>query len=88
MPGTSFPADSIVAKALWKLTWFLRDLGYDTELLGRDEVDETQLVGLRGVVKISHIVVNGSSLLRLDGFAHSGCWEQLSSANLDHPQVV
>ena len=51
-------------KALWKLNWFLRDFGYDTELLGRDEVDETQLVGLKGVVKISHIVFNGTSLLR------------------------
>ena len=28
-------------KALWKLNWFLRDFGYDIELLGRDEVDET-----------------------------------------------
>ena len=35
-------------KALWKLNWFLRDFGYDTELLGRDEVDERQLVGLTG----------------------------------------
>jgi hypothetical protein len=35
-------------------------------------VDETQLVGLKGVVKISQIVLNGSSLIRLDGFAHSG----------------
>ena len=26
-------------KALWKLNWFLRDFGYDAELLGRDEVD-------------------------------------------------
>ena len=52
-------------KALWKLNWFLRDFGYDTELLGRDEVDDQQLVGLRGVVKISHIVINGTSLLRL-----------------------
>ena len=34
-------------KALWKLNWFLRDFGYDTEMLGRDEVDETQLVVLR-----------------------------------------
>ena len=25
---------------LWKLNWFLRDFGYDSELLGRDEVDE------------------------------------------------
>src|SRR6202521_5575294 len=50
-------------KALWKLNWFLRDFGYDTELLGRDEVDERQLVGLKGVVKISHIDFYGSSLL-------------------------
>jgi hypothetical protein len=75
-------------KAQWKLNWFLRDFGYDTELLGRDEVDETQLVGLKGVVKISHIVCNGSSLLRLDGFASAGRWEELSPANLDNPQVV
>ena len=75
-------------KALWKLNWFLRDFGYDTELLGRDEVDEQQLVGLKGVVKISHIVFNGASLLRLDGFAPAGRWEELSPANLDNPQVA
>jgi hypothetical protein len=75
-------------KALWKLNWFLRDFGYDTELLGRDEVDEGQLVGLKGVVKISHIVFNGASLLRLDGFAPTDRWEDLSPANLDNPQVA
>jgi hypothetical protein len=75
-------------KALWKLNWFLRDFGYDTELLGRDEVDEKQLVGLTGVVKISHIVFNAASLLRLDGFAPAGRWEELSPANLDNPQVA
>jgi len=75
-------------KALWKLNWFLRDFGYDTELLGRDEVDETQLVGLKGVVKVSHIVFNGVSWLRLDGFAPAGRWEELSPANLDNPQVA
>src|SRR5450755_1658572 len=75
-------------KALWKLNWFLRDFGYDTEQLARDEVDEKQLVGLRGVVKISHIVFNSASLLRLDGFAPAGRWEELSPANLDNPQVA
>jgi len=75
-------------KALWKFNWFLRDFGYDTDLLGRDEVDETRLVGLMGVVKISHIVVNGASLIRLDGFASAGRWEELSPANLDNPQVA
>jgi hypothetical protein len=69
-------------KALWKFNWFLRDFGYDVELLGRDEVDETQLIGLTGVVKISHVVLNGTSLLRLDGFAPASRWEELSPANL------
>ena len=75
-------------RALWKLNWFLRDFGYDVELLGRDEVDERQLVGLQGVVKISHIVFNGASLLRFDGFAPAGRWEELSPANLDGSQVA
>ena len=75
-------------KALWKLNWFLRDFGYDTEMLGRDEVDETQLVGLNGVVKASLIVFNGASLLRLDGFAPASRWEELSPANLDSSQVA
>jgi hypothetical protein len=67
-------------RALWKLNWFLRDFGYDTELLGRDEIDEKSLAGLCGVVKISHTVVNGTSLLNLDGFAPACRWEELSSA--------
>jgi hypothetical protein len=75
-------------KAQWKLNWFLRDFGYDNELLGRDEVDEAQIVGLSGVVKISHIVCNGASLLRFDGFAPADRWEELSPANLDNPQVA
>jgi hypothetical protein len=66
-------------RALWKLTWFLRDFAYDTELLGRDEIDEKSLIGLRGVVKISHAVVKGASLLNLDGFAPASQWEKLSS---------
>jgi hypothetical protein len=66
-------------RALWKLSWFLRDFGYDAELLGQDEIDDKNLVGLRGVIKVSHVVVNGSSLLNLDGFAPSSRWVQLSS---------
>jgi hypothetical protein len=65
-------------KALWKLTWFLRDFGYDSDLLGHDEVDDKNLVGLRGVVKISHTVLNGTTLLNLDGFAPASQWEELS----------
>jgi hypothetical protein len=76
------------SRALWKLNWFLRDFGYDVELLGRDEVDETQLIGLTGMVKISHVIIDGSSMLRLDGFAAGGRWEELSPANLDGSQVA
>jgi hypothetical protein len=67
-------------KALWKLNWFLHDFGYDIELLERDEIDEKALIGLRGVVKISHFVLDGTSLLNLDGFASASQWEELSTA--------
>ena len=67
-------------KALWKFSWFLRDFGYDPELLSRDEVEEKGLVGLRGVVKLSHTVVNGRTLLNLDAFAPAGAWESISSS--------
>jgi hypothetical protein len=66
-------------KALWKLSWFLRDFGYDSELLSRDEVEEKGLIGLRGVVKISHTMVNGRTLINLDAFAPAGAWESISS---------
>lgn len=66
-------------KALWKLNWFLRDFGYDTELLERNELDDKKLVGLSGVVKIRHAVVNGSSLLNIDAFAPASQWEAHSS---------
>jgi hypothetical protein len=69
------------AKALWKLGWFLRDFLYDPELLGREEVDEKALSGLRGVVKISHTTINGTSLLNFDGFAPASQWAELSSAS-------
>ncbi len=65
------------AKALWKLSWFLRDFGYDTELLDRDEVHERALVGLRGVVKVSRALVNGRCFVNLDAFAPAGEWEEL-----------
>src|SRR5512138_2403944 len=66
------------AKALWKLGWFLRDFLYDPDLLGSEEIDEKALFGLRGVVKISHTTLNGTTLLNLDGFAPASQWEELS----------
>jgi hypothetical protein len=69
-------------KALWKLSWFLRDFGYDPNLLGRDEVDEKALLGLRGLVRTSRTMVNGRSFLNLEAFAPAGEWEELSPASL------
>ena len=50
---------------MWKLSWFLRDFGYDPELLDKNEIDDKALVGLRGVVKISQVTVHGISLAQL-----------------------
>jgi hypothetical protein len=81
---TPFAGRSIVSRlyctpnAMWKLGWSLRDFLYDPELLSQDEVDEHALSGLTGVVKISHTVRNGISLVNLDGFAQASQWEELS----------
>jgi hypothetical protein len=65
------------AKAMWKLGWFLRDFLYDPELLSTNEIDERALRGLSGIVKISHRVINGISLVNFDGFAPASQWEEL-----------
>jgi hypothetical protein len=67
-------------KALWKLNWFLRDFGYEHDLLLRDEVDEKALLGLRGVLQTSRTTLNGRSFLNLEAFAPAGDWEELRSA--------
>jgi len=66
-------------KALWRLNWFLRDFAYDTDLLGRDEVDEKALLGLKGIIRTSRRTLAGRSFLNLDGFAPTAEWEELSS---------
>jgi hypothetical protein len=63
-------------KALWKLNWFLQDFGYDEELLGQDELDERALVGLKGVLRLSQVAVNGRAYLNLDGFAPAPSWDE------------
>ncbi len=69
-------------KALWKLNWFLRDFGYDTDLLGRDEVDERSLLGLSGVIRTSRRALQGRLFLNLEVFAPSGEWEELATATI------
>jgi hypothetical protein len=46
--------------------------------MGRDEVDEKALLGLRGVVRISHTTLNRRTFLNLSGFAPASEWEELS----------
>jgi hypothetical protein len=65
-------------KALWRLNWFLRDFGYDRDLLGRDEVDEKALVGLTGVLRTTKKAFAGRTHLDLAGFAPSSEWEFIS----------
>jgi hypothetical protein len=73
------------ARAMWKFSWFLRDFGYDTELLGKDQIDDQALVGLQGVLKVSHTIVHGISVLNLDGFAPLSRWKELSPTAADDP---
>ncbi|MGC2245868.1 MAG: hypothetical protein WA609_04630 [Terriglobales bacterium] len=67
---------------MWKLGWFLRDFLYDPELLAHEQIDEKALPGLRGVVKISHAIINGISLVSLDRFAPASQWDELSSGSV------
>ena len=69
-------------KALWRLNWFLRDFGYDPDLLGREEVDERALVGLQGIIRTSAKTVAGRSFLNLDGFAPAAEWDSLANQGL------
>jgi hypothetical protein len=70
-------------RALWKLSWFLRDFGYDTELFSRDQVDEKALLNLRGVVRTTYTNLNGHSYQNLDAFAPVAEWEALSCLSND-----
>jgi hypothetical protein len=65
-------------KSLWKLNWFLRDFGYDPDLLGRDEVDERALLGLTGVLRTSRKSLADRVFHNLDAFAPSAEWEFIS----------
>jgi len=69
-------------KALWRLNWFLRDFGYDLDLLGREEVDEKALLGLRGVIRTARKTYARRSYLNLDGFASAEEWNSISTHHI------
>lgn len=64
-------------KALWKLTRFLKDFGYDAELLTRDELDVKALLGLRGVVRTSPFTSAGRTYQNIEAFAPVDEWTSL-----------
>ena len=70
-------------RALWKLNWFLRDFGYDMELLSQDQMDEKALINLRGVVRTTHVTLNGNTFQNLEAFAPAAEWEELSHSEAD-----
>jgi hypothetical protein len=72
-------------RALWKLNWFLRDFGYDQELLSQDQVDEKALVNLRGIVRTSHVTLAGRTFQNLEAFAPAAEWEEFSGS-VSEPQ--
>jgi hypothetical protein len=71
-------------RALWKLNRFLRDFGYDAQLLKDDQVDEKALSNLRGVVRTSYTTLNGRSYQNLEAFAPEADWELLDCTSLAH----
>jgi hypothetical protein len=75
-------------KAIWKFRQFLQNFGYDPDLMGRDEVDEKALVGLRGIVRISRTTLNGRTFLNLGGFAPASEWDELSPTSITSQEVA
>jgi hypothetical protein len=66
-------------RALWKLNWFLRDFGYDADLLSREQIDDKALVGLVGIVRTSRGTSMGRAFLKFEAFAPQSEWKFLSS---------
>src|SRR5438309_11490722 len=40
-------------KAPWRLSLLLSDFGYNADLLGRDEIDEKPMIGMKGMIRVS-----------------------------------
>jgi hypothetical protein len=67
-------------RVLWKLNWFLRDFGYDADLLGREQIDDKALIGLVGIVRTSRRAAAGGFVLNFEAFAPQSEWAPSSAA--------
>ena len=61
--------------------------GYDMELLSQDQMDEKALLNLRGVVRTTHVTLNGHTFQNLEAFAPEAEWEELSQSEASETQV-
>ena len=61
-------------KSFWKLSWFLKDFGYDPALLYDDEIDEKAIVDLEGVITISNRARGQQQSCKLHSFAPAHLW--------------
>jgi len=80
---------SCTPKQVWKLGWFLRDFGYDADLLDRDQLDDRKLRGLRGMVRLSR-AAGANAVSVLDSFAPAHLWEvpvRYAPATPSQPEV-
>ena len=57
------------------------------ELLTQDQMDEKALVSLRGVVRTSHITLNGQTFQNLEAFAPAAEWEERSATEAREDQA-
>ena len=70
-------------RALWKLSWFLRDFGYDNELMQQELVDQKAVIGLQGIVQVSRVSVNGRAFTNVDAFAPAESWDKSNNSSPD-----
>ena len=73
---------SSTEKALGKLTRFLKDFGYDAELLSRDELDVQALLGLRGVIQISPFTSAGRTYENIEASAPIDQWTSVRTEDV------
>jgi hypothetical protein len=64
-------------KALWKLSWFLKDFEYSSSLIYEDQIDVLELVGCEGVICISYQEFSGYPQLTIDAFAPAHSWDRV-----------
>jgi len=81
------PQKAFVQVRFVVLNWFLRDFGYDMELLTQDQMDEKALINLRGVVRTTYKTLNGHTFQNLEAFAPESDWAVLSLVEAPVVQV-